>query len=74
MKVNIKDSLSGLTGLTTLPLDIDRKWLKAEMAATGKSAKECIISELDKIPGILERNIREAAKVNRAFSTKSKVP
>jgi hypothetical protein len=67
MKINIEDPFSGLSGFSHIPFDIDRKWLKAQMAKTGQSARKCIFDELAKIPAMLEENIRLASEVNKVY-------
>jgi hypothetical protein len=67
MLINIADPFSSLSGFAALPLEIDRKWLRAEMKKTGLSAKECIVAELAKIPAMIHRNILHASDINKQY-------
>jgi hypothetical protein len=67
MRVNIRDPLSGLSGFSSIPFDIDEKWLRERMR-TGQSAEECLAEEIAKIPELLRRNIAYTARINKAYA------
>lgn len=51
--------------LLPLDLDVDEAWLSKEMAASGKTAGECIA---DHLSAAMERDLKRAAEINRAFA------
>jgi hypothetical protein len=51
--------------LLPLDLDIDTAWLQQEMAATGKTAGECIA---DHLGAALARDLKRAAEINKEYS------